>query len=81
MVVDDVHKPKPNRSEYGSIMLSCRTLFSSYSNFIVVFAMRQANGSTHALARAPLSYASCVSFDVIPHCIATIILPLLFLLV
>jgi hypothetical protein len=39
-----------------------------------VFTRRQANGSAHALARAALSHASRSTFDVIPSCIATIII-------
>jgi len=39
-----------------------------------VFTRRQANGSSHALARKALSHASRNIFDVIPRCIATIII-------
>jgi hypothetical protein len=76
MVVDDVHKYKPNRSEYGSIIRNCRTLLSNYSDFVVGFARRQANGSAHALAKAGL-YISCFShytFNFILHCITNIIM-------
>ena len=74
MVVDDVHKYKPNRSEYGSIIRNCRTLLSNYSDFVVGFARRQANGSAHALAKAALSHASRITFNFIPHCITNIIM-------
>ncbi|KAK2448162.1 hypothetical protein QL285_007458 [Trifolium repens] len=74
MVVDDVHKYRPNRSEYGSLIRHCRTLLSNYSDFVVGFARRQANGSAHALAKAALSHASRITFDFIPHCITTIIM-------
>jgi hypothetical protein len=40
-------------------------LLSNYSGFIVTFTRRQANGSAHALARAALTHAFCVTFDVI----------------
>ncbi|KAK2362458.1 hypothetical protein QL285_087521 [Trifolium repens] len=74
MVVDDVHKYKPNRSEYGSIIRNCRTLLSNYSDFVVDFARRQANGSAHAFAKAVLSHASHITFNFIPHCITNIIM-------
>jgi len=74
MVVDDVHNSKMNLSEYGSIIQNCRTLLDHYNNFVVVFTRRQANGSTHALAREALSHASRSAFDVISFCIATIIM-------
>jgi hypothetical protein len=51
MVVDDVHTDKPNRSEYGSLIVNCRTLLSSYPDYVVVFARRQANDRVHVLAR------------------------------
>ncbi|PNX57625.1 cytochrome p450 [Trifolium pratense] len=50
MVVDDAHNKKYNLSEYGSLIDDCRTILSNYSNFIVAFTRRQANGSAHALA-------------------------------
>jgi hypothetical protein len=74
MVVDDVNNMKPNHSEYGSIIQDCRTLLNNYNDFIVVFTRRQANGSAHTLARVVLSHASCNIFDVIPKCIASIIM-------
>jgi len=74
MVVDDVHNSKMNLSEYGSIIQNCRTLLDHYNDFVVVFTRRQANGSAHALAREALSHASRSTFDVIPFCIATIIM-------
>jgi hypothetical protein len=74
MVVDEVHKYKSNRSEYGSIIRNCRTLLSNYSDFVVGFARRQANGSAHALAKAALSHASRITFNFIPHCITSIIM-------
>jgi ribonuclease HI len=74
IVVDDVNKMSINQSEYGSIIQNCRTLLHHYNNFIVVFARRQANGSAHALARAALSHASRSTFNVIPNCIATIVM-------
>ncbi|PNY03705.1 replication protein A 70 kDa DNA-binding subunit [Trifolium pratense] len=71
---DDVHKDKPNHPEYSSLIVNCRTSLSSYPDFVVAFARRQAKGSAHAIARTTLSHASRITFDVIPHCIATIIL-------
>jgi ABC-type uncharacterized transport system substrate-binding protein len=74
MLVDDVHSNKVNHSEYGLIVKSCRNLLQNFNNHEVVFTRRQANGSAHALARAALSHASHNIFDVIPSCIATIII-------
>ncbi|RHN45227.1 putative ribonuclease H-like domain-containing protein [Medicago truncatula] len=74
MVVDDVHNGKMNLSEYGSIVQNCRTLLDHYNDFVVVFTRRQGNGSAHALAREVLSHVSRSTFDVIPFCIATIIM-------
>ncbi|PNX66522.1 hypothetical protein L195_g055138 [Trifolium pratense] len=65
---------KPNRSEYDSLIVNCRTVLSRYPDFVVVFARCQANGSAHAPAKAALSHASRITFDDIPYCIATIIL-------
>jgi ribonuclease HI len=74
MVVDDIHNNYPNHSEYGSIIQDCKNILDLYNDFVVVFTRRQANGSAHALARAALSHASRSTFDVIPNCIATIII-------
>jgi hypothetical protein len=74
MVVDDVHNKKQNNSEYCTVVDDCRTILSNHSYFLVAFTRRQANGSAHALARATLSHASRVTFDVILSCITTIIM-------
>jgi len=71
-VVDDVNKNKLNLFEYDVILQECKTLFSYHNKF--VFARRQANDSTHALARVALSSASRNVFDSIPHYIVTIII-------
>jgi hypothetical protein len=75
MVVDDIHNNYPNHSEYGSIIQDCKNIYLiSNNDFVVVFTRRQSNGSAHALALAALSHASRGTFDVIPNCIATIII-------
>jgi ribonuclease HI len=74
MVVNDVHKYKPNRSEYGSLIRNCKTLLSNYSDLVVGFAGRPANDSAHALAKVTLSHASHITFNFIPQCITNIIM-------
>jgi hypothetical protein len=74
IVVDDVNKMSINQLEYGSIIQNCRTLLHHYNDFIVVFARRQTNGSAHALPRTTLSHASRSTFNVIPNCIAIIVM-------
>jgi hypothetical protein len=53
MVVDDVYTDKPNRFEYGSLIVNCKILLSSYPDYVVVFARRQLNDRAHVLAREP----------------------------
>jgi hypothetical protein len=74
MVVDDVHNKKYNNSEYGSLFDDCRIILSNHSDFIVAFTRRQTNGNAHTLARAALSHTSRNIFNVIPTCIASIII-------
>jgi hypothetical protein len=74
LVIEDVHNGKENRSEYGMTLQNCREFLKNHNNYKVVFARRQTNGRAHALARASISYASRIVFDVIPNCIATIII-------
>jgi hypothetical protein len=49
-------------------------MLSIHSNYVVTFTRREANGSTHALARAALFHASRTTFNYIPICIATLIM-------
>jgi hypothetical protein len=74
MIMKDVKHNKSNRLEYSSIINKCRTLLSNFKDYVVIFAWRQANESAHALAEAVLSHASHNIFDVIPTCIASIII-------
>ncbi|KAK2386904.1 hypothetical protein QL285_060742 [Trifolium repens] len=73
-VVDDINSSKDNHSEYGLLIVDCKSMLFTHSNYVVTFTRRQANGSAHALARAALSHASRITFDYIPICIATLIM-------
>jgi len=62
-------------SEFGSIISSCRSLFSSFfSNSRVEFVRRQANTVAHALAREATFLASPAVYYDIPNCIETLII-------
>ncbi|KAK2415611.1 hypothetical protein QL285_038077 [Trifolium repens] len=73
-VVNDVYTNKSNCSEYGLIVQNYKTFLKNHNNYKVVFTRRKANESAHTLARAVLSHASRTTFDVIPSCIAPIII-------
>jgi ribonuclease HI len=61
-------------SEFGSIISSCRLLFSSFfSNSRVEFVRRQTNAVAHALARETTLLASPAVYYDIPNCIETLI--------
>jgi ribonuclease HI len=62
-------------SEFGNIISSCRSLFSSnFVNSRVEFTRRQANGVAHSLAREATLRASPVTYFVIPNCIESLII-------
>jgi len=62
-------------SEFGCIISSCRSLFSSFfSNSRVEFVRRQANMVAHARAREAMSLASPAVYFEIPNCIETLII-------
>ena len=62
-------------SEFGCIISSCCSLFSStFVNSRVEFVRRQANGVDHALAREALLLASPAIYYDIPDCIETLII-------
>jgi hypothetical protein len=52
----------------------CRTLLRCYKDVMVVFAGRQVNSSTYALARVVLSYFFQSTFDIIHNCIIIIVM-------
>jgi len=59
-------------SDFGCIISSCRSLFSSsFSNSKVEFVRRQANMVAHALAREVMSLVSPAIYFKIPNCIET----------
>jgi hypothetical protein len=51
-----------------------KNILHSYVFIIVVFTRRHANDSAHSLAKAVLFHVSRNIFDIIPNCIATIII-------
>jgi len=62
-------------SEFGCIISSCRSLFSSFfSNSRVEFIRRQANMVAHAPAREAMYLASPAVYFEIPNCIETLII-------
>jgi hypothetical protein len=62
-------------SEFGTIISSCRSFFSStFVNSRVEFTRRQANGVAHSLAREATLLASPVTYFVIPNCIESLII-------
>jgi len=61
--------------DFGCIISSCRSLFSSsFSNSRVEFVRRQANMAAHSLAREAMSLASPAVYFEIPNCIETLII-------
>ncbi|KAK2379967.1 thioredoxin family protein [Trifolium repens] len=72
-VVDDINSSKDNHSK-GLLIVECKSMLFTHSNYVVTFTMRQTNGNSHALARAALSHASRTTLDYILICIATLIM-------
>jgi hypothetical protein len=75
MVIDTFHHQRPDVTEFGQVMSTTRSFFtSSFTNSRVEFNRRQANEVAHALARvAPFSASPTIYIDV-PHCIEHIII-------
>jgi hypothetical protein len=61
-------------SEFSNIVSSIKNNLSLLSNFEVKFVRRQANTFAHSLARASGSWASHCFFNVIPPCIASLVI-------
>jgi len=75
LTVDAFLSNRNDTSEFGSIISSCRSLFSSFfSNSRVEFVRRQANAVAHALAREVTLLASLVVCYDIPNCIESLII-------
>jgi hypothetical protein len=75
IVMDAFHKQLPDVTEFGHVLSTARSLFSSsFTNSRVEFNRRQANEVAHVLARvAPFSASPTIYIDV-PHCIEQIII-------
>jgi len=75
LTVDAFLSTKNDTSEFGSIISSCRSLFSSvFSNSRVEFIRRQANRVAHALARDALLLSSLAVYYDIHNCIEYLII-------
>jgi hypothetical protein len=75
IVTDAFHHQRPDVTEFGQVMSTARSLFtSSLTNSLVEFNRRQTNEVAHVLARvAPFSASPTIYIDV-PHCIERIII-------
>jgi len=75
LTCDDFHANRDDTSEFGCIISSCQSLFSSFfTNSRVEFVMRQANEVAHVLAREVTLLASPNFYFHIPNCIEPLII-------
>ncbi|KAK2359027.1 hypothetical protein QL285_096155 [Trifolium repens] len=75
IVTDAFHKQLPDVMEFGHVLSTARSLFSSsFTNSRVEFNRRQANEVAHVLARVALFSASPTIYIDVPHCIEQIII-------
>ena len=75
LTADAFFSDRNDMSDFGCIITSCRSLFSSlFSNYRVEFVRRQANGVAHALARDATLLASHAVYYEIPNCIESLII-------
>ena len=75
LTVDAFLSTRNDLFEFGCIISSCRSLFSTFfSNSRVEFVRRQINVVAHALAREATSLASTAVYFEIPNCIETLII-------
>jgi len=72
---DTFHSNWDDISEFGCIISSCRSLFSSsFTNFMVEFVRRQTNAVAYVLAGEATFLASLVVYFNIPDCIESLII-------
>jgi len=75
LTVDVFLSDRNDSSDFGCIINSCRSLFSSlFSNSRVEFVRRQANVVAHALAKDATLLASHAVYYDIPNCIESLII-------
>jgi len=75
LTCDAFHANRDDTSEFGCIISSCRSLFSSFfTNSRVEFVMRQANEVAHVLAGEATLLAKPVLYFHIPGCIEPLII-------
>ncbi|XVE88895.1 hypothetical protein DITRI_Ditri19aG0105500 [Diplodiscus trichospermus] len=72
-VVAAVNSSLEDISEFGSIILRSRKLFSMDSSYKVVFARRLANMVAHTLAKTSCSYANPLDFYEVSHIISELL--------
>ncbi|CAJ2662610.1 unnamed protein product [Trifolium pratense] len=73
-VIDAIHNLHVGSSEFSATICNIKHIMLLNQNFVVKFVKRQANMVAHTLARAAISWASCNIFDMLPHCITTLLL-------
>ena len=69
-VVDCLYSCDPNISEFGSIIQSCKALFSQCHDVSVCFAPKSANALALALAQNARLFSSTQFWQFAPNCIA-----------
>jgi len=75
LTCDAFHDNRDDTSEFGCIISSCRSLFSSFfTNSKVEFVRRQANRVAHVLAGEATLLANPIVYFHIPDCIEPLII-------
>jgi ribonuclease HI len=72
-VVDAIQHVRGGSSEFSLIISQINNILFCNPNFVVKFIKRQANMVAHTLARAAISQPRRCTFDILPHCISTLL--------
>ena len=73
VVVDAIHAATVDLSEFGAVIVECKSLLLQGCNYSVQFVRRQANIAAHSLARASRLHAGFYIFDSPPDCIRNLV--------
>jgi ribonuclease HI len=73
-VVDAIHHLRGGSSEFSFLISQIDNILSCNPNFVVKFIKRQANMVAHTLARATISQPRRCTFDMLPHCILSLLI-------